>query len=110
LLHPFAATLVDFLLRQLAEQLSILLLFTATRLHFFAGQRARHFGEAADAIVATVNAASSGSDFVITFINSPPVRSLPHPKPWSHIQGQTVVCRTPELKLNGTQAQGVCDH
>src|SRR5947207_14532921 len=32
------------------------------------------FDEAADAIVATVNAASNGSHFVITFINSPTVR------------------------------------
>jgi len=30
------------------------------------------FGEAADAIVTTINAASSGSHFVIGFINSPP--------------------------------------
>jgi hypothetical protein len=32
------------------------------------------FGEAADAIAATVNAASSGSHFVITFMILPPVR------------------------------------
>lgn len=40
--HPGAAALVDFLLRQLAEQFSVLLLFAAAGLHFLARERALH--------------------------------------------------------------------
>src|SRR5258708_29858371 len=41
-LHSLAATLVEYFAREFAKQLSILLLFAAARLYFFAGENAYH--------------------------------------------------------------------
>src|SRR5437660_3869072 len=68
--------------------------FCVSQQHFFTSLPVKLqtiFGEAADAIVATVSAAKSGSHFVSRFIISPPSVWLPSfSTPSSHVQGQAL--------------------